>query len=540
LKSNAVVLVLSGLLLGTVFADQGARYLVVAQDDLVDAVRPLVEWRNAQGLQAIVVPTSTTGTTLAEIDRYIKDAWDDWPVPPEFVLLVAHPSVIPAARYGWPWTFYTDNDYADVSGDYQAEIAVGRFPAHSAAQVEVMVAKTLSYEKSPDLTDTLWMRRLTMMVREEGDANDTLIYWGDVRHAAVLAGANGFVGCDSFSRFRGDDSLDVYASLERGTGFVMYRGSAVGNWANPFRILPHLTTNYNRLPVVLSVTCATMALDPYDSMVGRAWVMAGSPDTLIGAVAFYGNSRIAHWISEVRSVTARGFFTALFTDDQYILGTATLRTKELLFQAFPQDTDEYRGFNLFGDPGLRLWTGTPRHIDVVHPDTIPFGPQDLTVSVSLDGSPVQDAIVCASMDTTVYVCDTTDAQGTATMQIAPTGAGVLRLVVTGQNLLPYDGSILVRNMTGIAERQPVQSGPAQLFARPSAFRSKTQVHWSVPARPGWSLCLVDVLGRETESLTKLQGDRAELGARIPAGVYLAMLRDAQGRLIASTRLTKLH
>jgi hypothetical protein len=539
LKSKAIVLVLSSLLLGTVFADQGARYLVIAEDELVDAVQPLVEWRHAQGLQAMLVPTSAAGNTLAEIDQYIEDAWENWPVPPEFVLLVGHPSVIPGARYGWPWTFYSDNDYADVAGDHRAEIAVGRFPARSAAQVEVMVAKTLSYEQNPDLTDTLWMRRLTTVLREDGDGNDT-IYWNDMRHAAVLAGASGFVGCDSFSRLRGDDSLDVYASLERGTGFVMYRGSAVGNWARPFKILPHLTTNYNRLPVVLSVTCATMSLNPFDSMVGRAWPMAGTADSLIGAVAFYGNSRIAHWVSRVRSVTARGFFTALFTDHQYLLGSAMLRTKELLYQAFPLDTEEYRGFNLFGDPGLRLWTGTPKQVDVEHPDTIRFGPQDLAVSVRLDGSPVEGAIVCASMDTTVYVCDTTDAEGSVTMLVSPADTGAVRVVVTGQNLLPFDGSILVRNLTGIAEHNARQSGPPRLFARPSAFPTRTEVHWSVPARPGWSLSLVDVLGREAESLTELQADRAELGTRIPAGVYLAMLRDAQGRVIASTRLTKLQ
>ncbi|UCG44359.1 MAG: hypothetical protein JSU73_07085, partial [candidate division WOR-3 bacterium] len=446
---------------------------------------------------------------------------------------------IPAARYGAPWTYYTDNDYADAAGDHRAEIAVGRFPARSAAQVEVMVAKTLSYEWDPDLTDTLWMRRLTTVVREDGDANDT-IYWNDMRHAAVLAGANGFVGCDSFSRLRGDDSLDVYASLERGTGFVLYRGSAVGNWARPFRILPHRTTDYDRLPVVLSVTCATMSLNPFDSMVGRAWPMAGSADSLIGAVAFYGNSRVAHWVSRLRSATARGFFTALFTDRRHLLGSATLRTKELLYDAYPQETDEYRGFNLFGDPGLRLWTGTPRRIDVVHPDTIRFGPQELVVSVSLDSGPVQGAIVCASMDTTVYVCDTTDDQGSAAMVVAPKTTGVLRVVVTGQNLLPYSGSILVRNLTGVVEQDERTAGTIALTARPSAFRTKTQIHWAVPALAGWSLTLVDATGREVECLTELEGTRAELDSRIPAGVYLAVLRDAHGSVIASTRLTKLQ
>lgn len=248
------------------------------------------------------------------------------------------------------------------------ELVVGRFPAKSPAQCSVMVAKTLAYEKNL-AADSLWMCRLTTIVREGGDSDDT-IYWNDARCALNLARAAGF-GCDSLSRFQGDDSADVITAIAAGTGIVLFRGIGVVNWFAPFKTEPSLTNNGNKLPIVLSITCATMTYAEGESMVGDAWVKAGTVGDLRGAVAFFGNTYSTYdVVIHSRSAVTRGFFTGLFSEGKDQLGWTVLRAKEQPYQEFPTNEGDYRGFNLFGDPALHLWTAAPRPLTVIHPTEI--------------------------------------------------------------------------------------------------------------------------------------------------------------------------
>ncbi|MEO0085286.1 MAG: C25 family cysteine peptidase, partial [candidate division WOR-3 bacterium] len=108
------------------------------------------------------------------IKNYVRNAWNNWPIRPEYLLLVGAPNLLPARYYllqhGESYT--SDNIYADVADNLCAEIPYGRFPAKSAQQLDVMVAKTLAYARNPDMTDTLWMRRLVTIVNEGGDSDD--------------------------------------------------------------------------------------------------------------------------------------------------------------------------------------------------------------------------------------------------------------------------------------------------------------------------------------------------------------------------------
>ncbi|MEO0074062.1 MAG: C25 family cysteine peptidase, partial [candidate division WOR-3 bacterium] len=132
---------------------EGARYLIICNDSYLSSIRPLAEWKHAKGMQTKLVPQSQVGNDTAAIKNYIRNAYNTWPVRPEFVLLVGSPSQIPARRYTLQQGFYyySDNLYGDMTGDFRQEIPVGRFPCKSTAQCDVMVQKTLTYEKTPDI-----------------------------------------------------------------------------------------------------------------------------------------------------------------------------------------------------------------------------------------------------------------------------------------------------------------------------------------------------------------------------------------------------
>jgi hypothetical protein len=401
-----------------------------------------------------------------------------------------------------------------------------------------MVEKTLAYERAPDLTDSLWMRRLTTVVNDFNDS-DSLIYWQNARYLAVEAGYAGFVSCDSLASKRGHSASDVVSSVTNGTGLVMYRGTAGGNWRDPFDANPALTSNGKMLPIVLSITCETMALDPYDSMVASAWVKAGWNSTIRGAVAIFANTHSASHVAQQRGAVARGFVTGLFGENRYVLGDAALRAKEQLITEFPTDDEDYRGFNLFGDPSLRIWTGTPRALDVTHPLEILRGTQQFEVTVASSGLPVEGARVCVSMDSTVWVVDTTDATGQASLEINPQDTGLVHLAVVGQNLMPFEADIHVVLQTGLAGERlaPVSR---LLEVRPSAFRNSALVSFGAPAPRGARLLVRDATGRraaelDCSELVSVRLDASGLGT----GVWFCELVDAAGRRLGRVRATRL-
>jgi len=448
-------------------AQTGAQLLVLCRDEFVPAVQPLVDWRNSTGLRTKLVKFSEVSTDTAMVHAYLMNAWQFWQPRPEYVLIVADPGYFRSKIYGYGSDrYYSDHYYGDLSGDWHAEIPVGRFPAKTLEQCQTMVQKTLSYERAPEPGDSLWMRRLTTVIREDYDADDS-VYWNDIRIAAQAAGAAGFVGCDSLSLARGNTKADVLSCIGRGAGMVMYRGRATANWYTPFDVDPGLTTNTTELPLILSFTCETMALDPFDSMVGEAWVKARSVNGPTGGVAFFGNTHSDVDVAKLRSAICRGFVTGLFTERRYRLGLAALRAKAQLASEYPDSIckDDYRGFNILGDPALSIWTATPRSLTMQHPTQIDPGPHVLDIVVRSEGAPVANATVCATKDSSVWVCDTTDASGAAQLLVNPPDTGRILLVATGRNLLPCEGTVIVGSVA--VEEPVVRPAPQAVAVRPN-------------------------------------------------------------------------
>jgi hypothetical protein len=531
---------------GLTYAANYAKYVIVCADALYNSILPLAEWKQATGLPTRVVKLSQiVGSDTTALKAFVRDAYSSGPVQPEYLLLVGAGSMLPARLYYYQGQHYlycsTDNVYADMGGTIEAEIPVGRFPATSAAQLDVMVAKTLKYERTPDLTDSLWMRKLTTIVREGGDEDDTL-YWNNIRNAATKAAAAGFVNCDSLSYFRGHNSTSVMNSCNAGSGFVFYRGSAQGTWYTPFdQVRPGQLTSTNKLPIICSITCQTLSLAPYEVMLGDSWMRAGTLSNLRGGVAFFGNSHPAAEVARQRGAVARGFFNGLFDEGIYKLGKTVLRAKHELYTEFPTSTNDYRGFNLLGDPDLGIWTATPKPLTVEHPAEILPGSQQLRVVVGTDSQPVQGALVCASMDTVVYATGYTDSAGTVDLTVNPPDSGRIRLVVTGRNLYPYDAYVHVLS-TAVAEPTPVRpAGAYGLTATPAVFTRTCHFTWNSALAGPTRLSIYDAQGRLAHRSFAISTSSLELDlTSLPAGFYLAVLRDHFGHSLGQTRVTKLN
>jgi len=530
------------LAVGLTYAANYAKYVIVCTDALYNSILPLAEWKQATGLPTRVVKLSQIGSDTTALKAFVRDAYNSGPVQPEYLLLVGAGSMLPARLYYQGYLYCSsDNIYADMGGTIEAEVPVGRLPASSTAQLDVMVAKTLMYERTPDLTDSLWMRKLTTVIREGGDLDDSL-YWNNIRNAATKAAAAGFVNCDSLSYFRGHNSTSVMNSCNAGTGLVLYRGGAQNTWHEPFdQVRPGQLTSTNKLPIICSITCQTLSLAPNDPMLGDSWMRAGTLANLHGGVAFFGNSHPDFQVARQRGAVARGFFDGLFDEGIYKLGKTMLRAKHQLYTEFPIATRDYRGFNLLGDPDLGIWTATPKPLTVEHPAEILPGSQQLHVVVATDSQPVLGALVCASMDTVVYATGYTDSAGAVDLIVNPPDSGRIRLVVTGQNLYPYDGYIPVLS-TAVAEPATVRpAGACGLTATPAVFTRTCRFTWNSRLASPTRLSIYDAQGRLAHRSFAISTSSLELDlTSLPAGFYLAVLRDHFGHSLGQTRVTKLN
>ena len=430
-----------GLLLFVVlcFAQNGARLLVIAYDQYVPQLQDFADWKTKRGMLTRVVPLSEVGSNATQIRSYVQNAYSTWNPQPEFLLLVGYGGQVPSYRYDSG--IYTDNYYADMTGEYQAELKYGRFPCKTVRQCSVMVAKTMGYERTPLLSDTLWFRTGLTVVREDHDQDDS-IYWENAHRAMTYMRQNGFAGFDTFSSSQGHDADDVQNSVSSGKSFVMYRGVGTVNWYSPFAVNPGATSNGYKLPVVLSGTCMTVTLAPNESMVGDGWLRAGTVASPKGAVAFFGNTRAASHVAPLRSAVCRGFMRAYFADSVATLGEAALAGKTQLDSEYHEPLD-YQGFNLLGDPTLLYWTAQPFVVQVEYDSVVPVGAGSFQVLVRKAGQPLRNAVVCVRKGAEVYERGVTDAQGSVALAIAPTSPGPMEVTVTGRNVLPFEGAARV-------------------------------------------------------------------------------------------------
>jgi hypothetical protein len=153
------------------------QWLVVTAPAFRDAIRPLVKYRALHGMHVVVVQTTDV---LSADDIRLGDAG---PLRDRvhqlcrshkgtsYVLLVGTATgagddfrtVVPPCRgtagrmRGEP----SDNGYGCPGGGRTPVVAVGRFPARTAAEVRGMVAKTICYEN--DARPGAWRRRLTVL-----------------------------------------------------------------------------------------------------------------------------------------------------------------------------------------------------------------------------------------------------------------------------------------------------------------------------------------------------------------------------------------
>jgi len=154
-----------------------------------------------------------------------------------------------------------------------------------------------------------------------------------------------------------------------------------------------------------------------------------------GAVAYVGNS-LSGWTSD--NTIELEFWERIV--DSYRLGEMFNACKLVCLGV--SSWASY-SLNLLGDPAMRVWSDRPKQLNVTHQKEISNGEQEIQVTVTSGGQPIQGALVCITMEKTLFVTETTNASGVAFLTVPALSEGTMQITVSGKNLVPYLGSITI-------------------------------------------------------------------------------------------------
>lgn len=466
-------------------------YVIITNDAMSPAFQQLADWKTQSGVPAVVRTTSFIkqqypfGADDAERVRlFIRDAYSRWGT--KWILLGGDTDVIPTrlaytTYYGSEhiatdlyfscldgnWNADGDDHYGEGiiispaspgdSVDLLPEVYVGRAPASTLAEAQLLVNKALQYEKQPvaDYMGSLLFFAEVLFPQNWQPGQATTFDGAELIDYDMLpimdaAPTNRYVRLyENYTdaRWRPGSLLEsrqtVIDSLNRGYNIAVHVGHG-------YRDVMHVAddnlsstdamalTNGDRLINLYATNCSSTAID--FPCIAEAFMKAphGGTATVIGATRydFPGYSRLY----QVE------YFKLLYQRDVNAVGEAQARQK-LPFVALSNYDGVHRWMQmtmiLLGDPELRIYTATPRTLSVTHSATMPVSDSTLAVNVAVGGVPLDSARVTIYRANQEFSSTLTDAAGNATLAVRPDTLGGMTLTVTGLNCRPYQASITV-------------------------------------------------------------------------------------------------
>ncbi len=149
--------------------NSGFEYLIVVPNN--PAWMPYAEqikaWRTKQGiLTGIKTLSEIGGSTVAILESYFNNAYNNWTIPPVAVLLMAdfgtdaNNSIISPIYNSY---CASDNIFADVTGNHMPDMIFARMTAQNTTHLQTMVSKMLNYEANPPTDPNFYKYPITAL-----------------------------------------------------------------------------------------------------------------------------------------------------------------------------------------------------------------------------------------------------------------------------------------------------------------------------------------------------------------------------------------
>ena len=355
--------------------DNGAEYLVMAPQALLDGARHLADYRSGQYSTAVVAlediyDEANYGIPDPEAVRRFIERTRAWSVAPLYYVLVGKMSMDARDRLGYgaflpapmvpsPWGLFASvNWYADLEGDDGVpEAAIGLLPVVDSQElIDYVDNKLVPFEQAAGG----WRSR-SLVLADNPEGRDKAFDLESDEIAGLLTAANCEEDASCVAVVKhppGGNPVDTraqaFAALDDGTGYFNYRGhgSLIGLGAEYILGTSHLDqlTNAAHAPVLGAFTCyaGNGTYPGVDSLIDA--LLLGSANGIVGALGPTGPSE------NLPAMTMnRAFVRAAFID-----GTAPT-LGEAVRDALAAMVAEGRAppftaatYAAFGDPALRL------------------------------------------------------------------------------------------------------------------------------------------------------------------------------------------
>lgn len=345
-----------------------ADYLVITTDELVAEASKLAMYRETLGFKSMVVRVEDImdefnfGISSPHAIRdFLAYASNNWKTAPRYVLLAGEGTVdyknytgyndnlVPPLMVSTPYGIYpSDNRLADFNGDSVPEMAVGRLPVVTAAELKAVTRKIMVFE---DAQAALYWRYRVLLAADNPDSGGN--YHKDSDELAAI-----FPPEYAIDKVYLSQGMTVYArndimdAINSGVSFMNYFGHGnMTQLANEGLIRKQdlvKMTNSGRLPFLTAMTCmvSNFAFPGFDSL---SELLLLKPD---GGVAAIFSSTGQSMNSEAVELD-KDFYKAVFEDGHVIAGDAMLRAFER-YRAGGGNKEVIDIFNLIGDPALRI------------------------------------------------------------------------------------------------------------------------------------------------------------------------------------------
>lgn len=342
--------------------DTAVGYLIITADAYYDAMLPFVNLRESRGFDVTMTRCSEIAggcASTAPIKTYIQAAYDTWPVPPSYVLLVGDTNTV-ATYIGQDANTSTDLYYGtmDGSSDWHPDIGRGRFPVRSPEQTTYMVDKYLAYA---GLTgQEPWVKKASF------PATCDLYTIAEGTHNYVIntyTAPKGYTGHFPNDPQPGGDRLycitynatrtDLISAFNNGRWAIIYSGhGSHSGWEMSFSSTDvQNLTSYGVFPFVASHACVSGDFGQTE-VFGETWVLQQNK----GALAYWGSSDNSFWDED--DVLERAMFDSLFAEPEAQSDVAAMTDNGLaaVEAAYPSSARYYREtYNVLGDPAVKIF-----------------------------------------------------------------------------------------------------------------------------------------------------------------------------------------
>jgi hypothetical protein len=337
----------------------GYDMVILAHSSLMSSASRLAAHRQAQGLAVAVIDVQDLydefnfgAKSPYALKNFLSMTRTSWSRKPSFVLLLGNGTFDPRNYLGTPvpdlvpaklidtalLETASDDWFVDFDNDGVPDVAIGRLPATSTAEADLMVSRIIAYDRPG--SDPWRTRALLVTGRDQDPGDDFARLTAGVR--TLLPGSISVTNLVQSSD--PNPAGNLVADINAGQGLVNYMGHGSNEvWASLFDSGSALQlTNGAMTPVFLSMTCLNGYFqDVYTNALGKALLSAPSG----GAVAVWASSGLTE--SDQQSKIGKAMVGALYGPNPLTLGAAAAAAK-----AATTNLDVRRTWILLGDPSM--------------------------------------------------------------------------------------------------------------------------------------------------------------------------------------------